>query len=108
ACAVLDGPHTLPTTFTVSSPTNAPLPLRVSSTRQGATGYNDSPFCPPGGAKYPLMSITRSVSLLANALMLPSLSVPAGTIAALAVVTPVGAFSVDTRGCDCPNGHTVR
>src|SRR5271157_2520873 len=46
ACAVLGGAHTLPTTSTVSSLTKAPFPLRVSSTRQGDTGYSDSPFWP--------------------------------------------------------------
>ena len=50
ACAVLGGAHELPATFTVSSPLNAPFPLRVSITRQGATGYKDKPPV-PGGAK---------------------------------------------------------
>ena len=34
--------------------------------------------------------------------------VPAGTIAALAVITPVGALSVDTSGLAFPAGQVVR
>ena len=45
----------------------------------------------PGGAKYPLMSITKSESLEAKAEIAPF--VPAATMAAFAVITPVGAFS---------------
>ncbi len=33
---------------------------------------------------------------------------PAGTMAALAVTTPVEELSVETTGCACPVGHTVR
>jgi hypothetical protein len=29
-------------------------------------------------------------------------------MAAFAVNVPVGAFRVDTNGCDCPAGHTLR
>ena len=32
---------------------------------------------------------------------------PAGTIAAFAVTSPVGAFSVEDPGCPCPAGHAL-
>jgi hypothetical protein len=32
---------------------------------------------------------------------------PAGTITALAVMVPVGAFKVDVAGCGCPAGHVL-
>src|ERR1700742_1900152 len=35
-------------------------------------------------------------------------AVPAGTMAAFAVTTPVGAFNVETTGCCWPVGYTVR
>src|SRR5262249_30010406 len=53
-----------------------------------------------------LMSITRSVSLVAYTSTAP-LS-PAGTMAALASTKPSKEFSVDTRGCGCPAGQIVR
>jgi len=46
-----------------------------------------------------------SVALLANKLMPPSL--PAVTIAALAVMAPVTAFRVATGGWPKPVGHAV-
>lgn len=33
---------------------------------------------------------------------------PAGTMAALATIVPVGSFKVETTGFDCPVGHTVK
>jgi hypothetical protein len=52
------------------------------------------------------MSMTKSVLSVTNALIDPP--EPAGTIAAFAVTAPVGAFSVDTRGCVSAAGHTER
>ena len=53
------------------------------------------------------MSITRSVSLLAYAVISPP--VPAGTIAALATIVPVKLFSVDTGFAGFwPVGHSSR
>ncbi len=75
----------------------APAGFRVSSTRQGLIAKSESPLV-VGGAKKPLTSITRSEELVTNTSILPF--VPAGTMAALAVTVPVGAFNVDTRGCD--------
>src|SRR5215469_15307884 len=96
-CATLVPPHPLPITFTSSEPVNGcePLGFLVSSTRQGGRLYKDSPPV-AAGAKYPLMSTTRSVVLVAYTSMLPD--VPAGTMAALATIVPVGSFSVDTNG----------
>src|SRR5580698_10680376 len=34
--------------------------------------------------------------------------IPVGTIAAFAVAVPVEELSVETTGCACPAGHTVR
>ena len=34
--------------------------------------------------------------------------VPAGTMAALATIVPVGLFRVETMGCGTPTGQTVR
>jgi len=34
--------------------------------------------------------------------------VPAGTIAALAVIWPSAAFNVETKGWPCPEGHVVK
>src|SRR5258707_472607 len=97
AWAVEGASQPLVMAFTSRTPLNGgePAGLRVSMTRQGDTLYNDNP---PGadGAKYPLMSITRSEASVANTLMAPP--VPAGTMAALAVVAPVGALSVETSG----------
>src|ERR1700691_107825 len=51
---------------TVSSPWNSPLDSRVSMTRQGCNVYSESPDGARfAGAKYPVISRTRSVSLLA-------------------------------------------
>jgi hypothetical protein len=52
------------------------------------------------------MSMTMSVAFVTNRSIAPP--VPAGTIAAFAVTVPVRAFSVETRGCACPTGHTLR
>ena len=52
------------------------------------------------------MSIMTSVALLANRLIAPS--VPAGTIAALATISPPTLFNVDTTGIVCPVGHAVK
>jgi hypothetical protein len=57
------------------------------------------------GAKYPLMSMIKSVLFVTKASIDPP--EPAGTIAALAVMAPVGAFSVDTTGSVSPAGHAV-
>ncbi len=59
-----------------------------------------------GGAKYPFTSITRSEVLVTKIEMSPL--APAGTIAALAVTAPVGALSVETKGCVWPAGQAVR
>ena len=58
------------------------------------------------GAKYPLISIRRSVVLLENTLMAPL--DPAGTIAALATTPPFGAFKVEALGTVSPTGNAVR
>ena len=48
------------------------------------------------GAKKPLMSMITSVGLPARIVMPPL--APAGTIAALAMIVPLGEFRVDTPG----------
>src|SRR4051794_21772494 len=48
----------------------------------------------------------RSVGWVAITVIAPP--VPAGTIAMLAVMAPVSAFSVDTPGCAEPAGQAVR
>ena len=90
--------------MTGSIPVNAPLELRVSSSRHGVTGYSASP---PGvgGAKYPLISITASVLLEPITLICPP--VPACTIAAFATTVP-GEFRVETPGHACPAGQALR
>src|SRR5260370_3479701 len=52
------------------------------------------------------MSRTRSVSLVAYALMAPP--EPADAIAALALMRPSRELMADTAGCACPVGQTVR
>jgi hypothetical protein len=52
------------------------------------------------------MSITMSALFVVYRLIAPP--VPAGTIAAFAVIVPVSAFSVDTNGCVCPAGQTLK
>src|SRR5260370_30265926 len=105
--AVAGAPQTVASTFTLIVPLNGCEPggFRVSSTRHGAKLNSDNPPA-AGGAKYPLMSITRAEVFVTNTVTAPA--VPADTIAALAVVTPVGAFSVEAKGCVCPAGHVVR
>ncbi len=107
ACAVAGMPQPLPATSTLRVPLNGcePEGFLVSRTRQGFPRKSDSPPA-PAGAKYPSMSITKSVLLVTNTEMSPL--APAGTMAALAVTVPVGAFSVETRGCVCPVGQVVR
>src|SRR5579864_2523948 len=106
AWAATGTPHGAATTFTSRVVLNGgdPAGSRESITRQGATVYSDSPPA-PGGAKYPLMSITRSVALVAYTSINPMM--PAGMIAAFAVMAPVSAFNVDAKGCTCPSGQTV-
>jgi hypothetical protein len=70
ARAVAGTPQGAATTFTSRVVLNGAPANRVSSTRQGVTVYKDSPPG-PGGAKYPLMSITRSVASLANTFTAP-------------------------------------
>ena len=96
-CAEAGAPQPLEVTSTSTFPLNgrAPAGLRVSITRHGVKEKNDSPPV-SGGAKYPLMSMTRSESFVAKTEMSPF--VPAGTIAALAVTAPVTAFKVETNG----------
>jgi hypothetical protein len=53
-----------------------------------------------------LISTIRSVALVAYTEIAPF--TPAGTIAALEVTAPVGAFSVETIGWGDPAGHVVR
>jgi len=109
ALAAAEAPQggTLPTTFTSIFPLKGGVPggLRVSSTRQGFKLNKDRPPA-AGGAKYPLMSMTRSELLVTNTEM--SALAPDGTMAAFAVTAPVGALSVETRGCGCPAGQVVR
>src|SRR5258708_26169603 len=52
------------------------------------------------------MSSTRSVALVAYTLT--AAPVPAGTMAALALMRPSSEFSVEARGRACPLGQTVR
>src|SRR5262245_17517182 len=78
---------------------------RVSRTRHGERLNSDSPPG-TGGAKYPLMSMIRPELSLTNTEMSPLAL--AGTMAALAVMVPVGAFSVETLGRAGPAGHVVR
>jgi hypothetical protein len=60
---------------------------------------------PVYGAKYPLMSKNTSAASETYTLIAPP--VPAGTIAALARISPSHAFSVDTTGSSVPDGHVV-
>ena len=96
-CADAGAPHPLETTFASIFPLNgcAPAGFRVSIARHGVKAKKDNPPV-SGGAKYPLISMTRSESLVAKTAISPL--VPAGTIAALAVTAPVGAFNVETSG----------
>src|SRR3954453_13861987 len=106
-CAAAGAPQAAAPTFRSLAPLNGsePAGLRVSSTRQGVRLCSDSPPG-PGGAKYPLTSMTTSEGCETNTEISPF--VPAGTMAAFAVTAPVTAFSVETRGCVCPDGHVVR
>src|ERR1041384_3570312 len=52
------------------------------------------------------MSMMTWVGLLPNTVMAPP--VPAGTLAALALIRPSMEFRVDTGGCGCPEGQTER
>src|SRR4051794_3900284 len=52
------------------------------------------------------MSSTTWVVLLANTLTAPP--DPAGTIAAVDLVRPSSELAVETTGCTCPVGHSVR
>src|SRR5947209_11908671 len=85
-----------PETFTARVPEKGgePAGFLVSNTRQGGRGKKDRPPA-TGGAKYPFTSITRSESSVTNTDM--SQLVPAGTMAALAVIAPLE-FRVETRG----------
>ena len=58
------------------------------------------------GAKYPLMSISRSVASLENTSI--DLLLPAGTMAALATTPPFGAFNVEAFGNVIPVGNAVK
>jgi len=105
ACAVAGIPHALALTATSrdvmgGDPDGCRCPARA---RSDAVQRQPSV---PIGAKYPLISITRLVLLLANTSIDPF--VPAGTIAALAVTAPVNAFKLAATGRDCPVGHAVR
>jgi len=106
-CADASAPQEAAPTFRSLAPLNgsAPVGFLVSSTRQGVRLWSDNPPV-PGGAKYPLTSMTRSEDCETNTEMSPL--VPAGTIAAFAVTAPVTAFNVETSGCVCPAGHVVR
>jgi hypothetical protein len=53
-----------------------------------------------------LTSTITLVVFLAYTLICPL--VPAGMIAALALMRPSSEFKVETKGCGCPAGHTVR
>src|SRR5579872_300733 len=99
-------PHPLPVTLTSNSPLNGcdPAGSRVSSTRHGVRLYRDNPPA-PGAAKYPLMSMIRSVAPLGNTSTDPF--VPAGIIAAFATTVPVTSFSTEAKGCGWPVGHAV-
>lgn len=60
-------------------------------------------------AKYPLVSRIRWVWSVEKALSQPACAPkPSGTNAALAVMLPSRAFSVDTTGCAVPLDHNVR
>ena len=106
ACADAGAPHEAAATFRSFAPLKGSVPagLRVSSTRHGVRLCSDNPPG-PGGAKYPFTSMTRSEGCVTNTEMSPF--VPAGTMAALAVMAPVSAFSVETKGCVCPVGQVV-
>src|SRR6202521_6132749 len=107
AWAVAGTPHGLAVTFTSRVVLNGGVPVgsRESSTRQGVTVYRDRPPA-PAGAKYPLMSITKSVASVVNTFTSPV--APAGTTTAFDRTVPVGSFSEATKGWDCPAGHAVR
>src|SRR6266404_3459590 len=81
AWADAGAPQPLAPMLISSCPLNAGVPagLRLSSARHGVNGKSDNPPC-PGGAKYPLMSITRSELSVTKTLTPPF--VPAGTMAA--------------------------
>src|SRR5947209_7835191 len=93
----------------INGPPYGPLLLRVSAIRQGVNGKKARALDALGALpamKYPSMSRTRSVSLLANAVRDPL--APAGTMAAFAFVRPSTEFVVETVGCGAPVGQTVR
>ena len=96
-CADAGAPHPLEATLASTFPLNgcAPAGFRVSITRHGVKAKKDSPPV-SGGAKYPLISMTRSEAFVTNTEIAPL--VPAGTIAAFAVTAPVSAFKVETNG----------
>src|SRR5579863_2534176 len=52
------------------------------------------------------MSITRSVTSVANTFMAPP--TPAGTMTAFERTVPVASFSEAIKGCCCPDAHAVR
>src|SRR5205823_2676548 len=107
AWALVGTPQPLPGTSTSRAPLKGGVPagFLVSRTRHGSVGKSNRPPA-VGGAKYPLMSMTRSALWVTKTETSPF--VPAGTMAALAVTAPVGALSVETRGCVCPAGQVVR
>src|ERR1700730_9392691 len=73
--------------------------------RQGVSAKTSRPdtVC---GAKYPLMSMIRSVGLLASTVISPL--VPAGTRAAFAITLPSEEFNVETPGKPRPTGQVER
>src|ERR1035441_9800094 len=58
-------------------------------------------YCP----KYPVISTTRWLGLVKNALIHPLV---AGTIAIFDVIAPSAALRLATNGCVVPRGHNVR
>lgn len=105
ALAEVDTPQLLPSTLTVKGGGRVEPEFRVSSTRHGAIlNSHSGSLLAVAGAKYPLISITKSVLFVAKTETSPL--VPAGTIAPLAVTAPVSAFKVETSGCVLPVGQT--
>src|SRR5450432_331199 len=87
-------------------PPNGPVARPVSRMRQGIAAKKSIDPAAPGGAKYPLMSMIRSVASLAKTEIAPP--APTGTMAAFAVTAPGAAFSVETTGSGNPAGQVVR
>src|SRR4029077_21122327 len=89
----------------ITGPPNAPPALRASRMRHGVAAKKSSDRV-PGGAKYPLTSMIRSVALVAITVIAPP--APARMIAMSGVTVPAGAFSGEEPGLEEPAGQALR